>query len=188
MLVNAVTKRQKLKTLNTKIIIQKGAIEYFQQNSVQKVWHFIPASPWRNAGLRMGPLCPFVCRPIHPTLLGSLVWVICSSNFFYSCICKLDHSKALLLLWIIFVIYFLCLYCFLVFSLQPCGHLLGKGWPLGLLVIEVILCFVTFPCGVLGQVLCLIVLIQGLIFTFLLSLYNNCSHIEDVHLLYSLHI
>ena len=42
--------------------------------------------------------------------------------------------------YLIFVIYVLCLSCSLVFSLQPCGHLLGKGWPLGLLVCEVILC------------------------------------------------
>ena len=38
-----------------------------------------------------------------------------------------DRSKAVLLLWISFVIYVLCLSCLLVFSLQPCGHLLGKG-------------------------------------------------------------
>ena len=42
---------------------------------------------------------------------------------------------------------YLCLSCFLVCSLQHCGHLLG-----GALVIDVYLCFVTFPCGVLGQV------------------------------------
>ena len=42
--------------------------------------------------------------------------------------------------YLIFVIYVLCLSCSLVFSLQPCGHLLGKGWPLGLLVCEVLLC------------------------------------------------
>ena len=29
------------------------------------------------------------------------------------------------------VIYVLCLSCFRVCSLLPCGHLLGKGWPLG---------------------------------------------------------
>ena len=45
----------------------------------------------------------------------------------------------------IFVTYVLCLSCFLVFLLQPCGHLLGKGWPLGLLVCEVLLCFCYFP-------------------------------------------
>ena len=38
-----------------------------------------------------------------------------------------DRSKAVLLFWIIFVICVSCLSCFLVCSLQPCGHLLGKG-------------------------------------------------------------
>ena len=28
----------------------------------------------------------------------------------------------------------------------PCGHLLGKGWPLGSLVCDVFLCFCHFPC------------------------------------------
>ena len=37
----------------------------------------------------------------------------------------------MLLLWIICVIYVLCLSCFRVCSLLPCGHLKGKGWPLG---------------------------------------------------------
>ena len=40
-----------------------------------------------------------------------------------------DRSKAVLLLWIICVIYVLYLSCFCVCSLLPCGHLLGKGWP-----------------------------------------------------------
>ena len=55
-----------------------------------------------------------------------------------------------------------CRSCFLVCSLQPCGHLLGKGWPLGSLVCYVLLCCVTFPCGVLGQVWYLIVSILDL--------------------------
>ena len=29
--------------------------------------------------------------------------------------------------------------------LQPCGHLLGKGWPIGSLVCDVFLCFCHFP-------------------------------------------
>ena len=62
-----------------------------------------------------------------------------------------DHSKAVLLLWIIFVIYVWCLPCFFVCSLQPCGHLLGNGSPLGSLVCDVSCVFVTFPCGVLVQ-------------------------------------
>ena len=42
-----------------------------------------------------------------------------------------DGSKAVPLLWIICVIYVLCVSCFRVCSLLPCGHLLGKGCPLG---------------------------------------------------------
>ena len=42
-----------------------------------------------------------------------------------------DRSKAVLLLWIICVIYVLCLSCFCVCSLLPCGHWLGSSWPLG---------------------------------------------------------
>ena len=63
-----------------------------------------------------------------------------------------------------FVIYVSCLSmsCFLVCSLQPCGHLLGKGKPLGSLVCDVLLYFVTFPCGVLGLVWYLIVSIPDL--------------------------
>ena len=46
---------------------------------------------------------------------------------------------------ILFVIYLLCLSCFLVSSLQPCGQLLGKGWPLGSLVCDVCLYFCHLP-------------------------------------------
>ena len=63
-----------------------------------------------------------------------------------------DRSKAGLLLWILFVIYVLCLSCFLVCSLQPCGHLLGRAGLLALLCVVFSCIFVTFPCGVLGQV------------------------------------
>ena len=52
----------------------------------------------------------------------------------------------------LFVIYVLCLLSGLAFPLQPCGHLLGKGWPLGSLVCDVFCFIVTFPCVVLGQV------------------------------------
>ena len=56
-------------------------------------------------------------------------------------------SKAVLLLWIIFVIYVLCLSCFRVCSLPPCGHLV---WLLFVMFINCV--FVTFPCSILGQV------------------------------------
>ena len=49
----------------------------------------------------------------------------------------------------------LCLSCFLVCSLQPCGHLLGKGCPLCSLVCDVFLCLCHFPmmCPESGVVL-----------------------------------
>ena len=55
-----------------------------------------------------------------------------------------DRSKAVLLLWIIFVIYVSCLSCCLVCSMQPCGHLLGKGEALGSCVWSFVM-FFTFP-------------------------------------------
>ena len=45
-----------------------------------------------------------------------------------------------------FVIYVSCLSCFLVRSLQPYVHLLGKGWPLGSFVFIIFWCFITYPC------------------------------------------
>ena len=44
-----------------------------------------------------------------------------------------DHSKAVLLLWIFFFLSLSCVcYAFVrVCLFVPCGHLLGKGWPLG---------------------------------------------------------
>ena len=51
-----------------------------------------------------------------------------------------DRSKAGLLFGILFVTYVSCLSCCLVCSLQPFGHLFGKGWPLVSLVCDVFLC------------------------------------------------
>ena len=39
----------------------------------------------------------------------------------------------------------ICLPFCLVSTLQPCGHLLGKSWPLGSLVCDVFLSFCHFP-------------------------------------------
>ena len=55
------------------------------------------------------------------------------------------------LLWIISVIYVLCLSCFRVCSLMPCGHLKGKADLLAL-VCDVCCDFVTFPFGILREV------------------------------------
>ena len=54
-----------------------------------------------------------------------------------------------------FVIYVSCLSYFRVCSLQHCGHLLGKGWPLGSLVCYIFFCFCHFPmwCPRSGAVL-----------------------------------
>ena len=71
-----------------------------------------------------------------------------------------DHSKAVLLLWIYFFVFSVCDVCFL----QPCGHLLGKGSPLGSLSVMFHCAFVTFQYGVLGKVWYLIVSIPGLSF------------------------
>ena len=65
-------------------------------------------------------------------------------------------------LWNVFVINVSCLSCFLVCSFQPCGHLLGKGLTLSSVVCDVVLCFVTFTCVVLGQGWNLIVSIPDL--------------------------
>ena len=68
--------------------------------------------------------------------------------------------------------YVLCLSCFRICSLLPCCHLLGKGWPTSWLLFVMSNCdFVTFTCGILGQVWYLIVLI--LIFARFLTLYRN---------------
>ena len=51
--------------------------------------------------------------------------------------------------------------CFRFCSLLPCGHRLGKGWPLVSFMMPNF-DFVIFPCGILGQVWYLIVLIPDL--------------------------
>ena len=68
-----------------------------------------------------------------------------------------ERSKAVLLLRIICVIYVLCSSCFRICSLLPSGHLLGNG-----LFVMSNCDFVTFPCGILGEVWYLIVLIPDL--------------------------
>ena len=61
------------------------------------------------------------------------------------------------------IIYVLCLSCFLVCSLQPCVHLLDKGYNLLVLFYVMFSCvFATFSCGALGQVWYLIVSIPDL--------------------------
>ena len=54
------------------------------------------------------------------------------------------------------IIYVLCLSCFRVCLLLPCGHLKGRDDLLAL-VCDVYFDFVTFPFGILGQMWYLIV-------------------------------
>ena len=85
-------------------------------------------------------------------------------------------SKAVLPLWIIFC------YLYFMFSLQSHGHQLGRTGLLARLYVKLSCVFVSFPCGVLGQVWCLIVLISDLcILTYLvtswvyvLGLFSHC--------------
>ena len=99
--------------------------------------------------------------------LGSIVFYFCDFPLIYEIIhiktkgevCTVKHVQALqyfILLTVPRQCFFcgplklqcsyvscLSLLCCLVCSLQLCGHLLGKGWPLGSFVCVV---FVTFPC------------------------------------------
>ena len=74
-----------------------------------------------------------------------------------------DRSKAVLLLWIfyVFVLSCVCYVCARVCLYVLCGHLLGKGWPLGSRL-WCLLWVCHFPTGILGQVWYLIVSIPDL--------------------------
>ena len=74
-----------------------------------------------------------------------------------------DRSKAVLLLWIFYVFVLSCVcYVFVrVCVYVLCGHLLGKGWPLGSRL-WCLLWVCHFPIGILGQVWYLIVSIPDL--------------------------
>ena len=68
--------------------------------------------------------------------------------------------------------YFVCI-IFLVCGLQRCGHLLGKGLPIGSFVSVF---FLTFSCGVLGSVWYMIVSIPDLcLLTFLIHTYDSVT-------------
>ena len=80
-----------------------------------------------------------------------------------------DRSKVVLLSWIFYVFYVLCVYAFVCVCLYvPCGHLLGKGWPLGSLFVVSNYEFVTFP--LVSWVRCGTWLYRFLIFAPLLTL------------------
>ena len=69
-------------------------------------------------------------------------------------------------------------YCHVCF-LQSCGHLLDKGWPLGSIVFDVFLFFVTFPYGVLSWVWYFLVLIPDLcLLSYLDSLFKEPNYLS----------
>ena len=121
-------------------------------------------APFPKRGVRALISWDLSCEPnIYLSWSTSEIRVrLVPSNMFKSSINFLtDRSKAVLLLWILFVI---CVLCHTILSgfLQPYGDLLGKGWPLGSLVCDVSCVCVTFAYGVLGQVWYLIVWIPDL--------------------------
>ena len=79
----------------------------------------------------------------------------------------------------------LCLLCFVRVCLYVlCGHLLGKGWPLGSRL-WCLLWVCHFPIGT--WVRCGTWLYRFLIFAPLLTFEYDCSHIEYAHLLFCAH-
>ena len=76
------------------------------------------------------------------------------------------RSGDVLLLWVVCVVYVMCLSCLRVCSLLPCGRLLwggGRGGLTSWLLFVMSNCnFITFPCSILGQACFLIVLIPDL--------------------------
>ena len=83
----------------------------------------------------LADMCVFLCFVAFPNVSWSTSEIrarLAPQNWFKSSSKKnTDRFKLVLLVWIICVIYVLCLSCFHVCSLLPCGHLLGKCWPLG---------------------------------------------------------
>ena len=68
----------------------------------------------------------------------------------------------------------MCLVC-RVYFLQPCGHLLGKGWPLKPFLCDVfLLCFcVTFPYHTVSWVMCVTWMYWFLTFAFFFTLLTD---------------
>ena len=85
-----------------------------------------------------------------------------------------DCSKAVLLLWIfdVFVLSCICYVFVRVYLYVLCGHLLGKGWPLGSRL-WCLLWVCHFPIGILGQVWYLIVSIPDLC---TLTYFKSCEY------------
>ena len=100
--------------------------------------HWSCLNPLRNNGF-------FLLVRYKLAMAHCIYWGVTGYNFqiilfffFWRLILSSDRSKAVLL-WIICVFCVLYFSCFRVCSLLPCGHLLGKGWP----VMFIVFCY--FP-------------------------------------------
>ena len=91
----------------------------------------------------------------YQNVRGPFYWPFQGSASFVVPFCYLYVSR-------LYVFY--CLVC----SMQPCDHLLAKGWSLDYLVCDVSLCFVNFPYYVYINVWYLIVSIPDLCLLFYL--------------------
>ena len=105
------------------MLMKLGIYIHHSWNAVRKLLNQ-PNVPTINVILFPNPICGLMFKP------SSIFSLTVPSQF----------------LWILFVIYVLCLFfqCCLVCSLQSCYHLLGKAWPLGSLVCCVLWCVCHF--------------------------------------------
>ena len=139
-------------------LIMKFSLSYWYPGSVVVLdcidsWSLPPFLLWPTSELR-------VRLARRETGLSSPV-------FFFT-----DRSKAVLLLWSVCVIYLLCLPCFRVYSLLPCGHIKGKGWPLGS-CLWCLLWFCYFPTWYPGTGSVLDCIDSWSLLSFLLYLYEQ---------------
>ena len=110
-----------------------------------------------------------------------LVWRLIVKSFLWSfSSLPLNHSRRVVLSCVCYVFVRVCLYVL-------CGHLLGKGWPLGSRL-WCLLWVCHFPIGILGQVWYLIVSIPDLctLTYFAVSYKQNCVHKVLVNCLFKL--
>ena len=118
-------------------------------------------SCWDWVGLETGFNLTLQCRGNLMTsyrsnrLLTALFvtfWLCLTQHFGYLLFAKYPFRSDFCVSFLLF--YASCLSCCLVCSLQPCGHLLGQGWPLGSLVwCFLLFCHFSMWCPGWGEVL-----------------------------------
>ena len=119
-------------------------------------------------------LCHFLSESVHicqnEWCIVCFIWSCSSQSIFFSVKSYQDCS---FLGWTGTKQDLMCLACH-VYFLQPCGHLLGKGWPFGPHVCDVfLLFFVTFPYHTVSWVMCVTSLYRFLSFAFIFTLLTS---------------